>query len=215
MCTVIQEIWNAVQTAGQIIYSFVGTDFFANLVSLLELILAVITIIIGGEKVKEFIHEYKRKRVNATFGFYVNLGYFIKRLRPFIMNDSGKPMKTLYLLSPSDEIQKQAKGFERLGDKLSTVAYECLQYLSTEANQIPPSDSNDEERIEWRNEIDIFIDYLNQFCLIGSGIHLPTLESENGIIKYCNEIQNTMDNIEKKAKKATEDFYRDMTKEKE
>lgn len=212
MWTVLQEIWNGIQTAGQIVNRLVGSDFFANLISLLELILAIVTIIIGGEKVKEFIQEYKRKRVSATFGFYVNLGYFIKRLRPLIVNDSGKPMKTLYLLSPSDEIQKQAKGFEQLGNKLSTVAYECLQYLSTEANQVPPSDYN-VERAVWKNEIDVFVDYLNQFYLIGSGIHLPTLESEDGVISYCNKILSILDNIERKANKAREDFYQDMMKE--
>lgn len=215
MWTVLQEIWSAIQATGQSVYSFAASDFFANLVSLLELILAVSTIIIGGEKVNEFLHEYKRKRVSAIFGFYVNLGYFIKRLRPLIVNDSGKPMKTLYLMSPLDEIQKKAEGFKQLGEKLSVVAYDCLQYLSTEANQVPPFDYNDAERMEWKKEIDAFTDYLNQFYLIGSGIHLPTLESEDGIITYCNEIRGVLDSIEKKAKKATEDFYQDMKKEEE
>lgn len=209
------EVRNSIELVGQELYSIVNSDFFANIVSMLELILAVITVIIGGEKVKEFIHEYKRKRVNAIFGFYINLGYFIKRLRPLIMNDSGKPMKTLYLLSPSNEIQKQAKGFEQIGNKLSDVAYECLQYLSTEANQIPPSDYNDTQRMEWKKEIDVFVVYLNQFYLIGSGIHLPTLESEDGIINYCNKIRDILNDIEKKAEKATEDFYKDMINEKE
>lgn len=215
MCTVLQEIGSFIQTVGLALYSFVSSDFFVNFVSLLELILAIVTIIIGGEKVKEFIHEYKRKRVSATFGFYVNLGYFIKRLRPLIVNDSGKPMKTLYLLSSSESVRNQANGFEQIGDKLSALAYECLQYLSTEANQIPPSDYNEAERKTWKKEIDVFVDYLNQFYLIGSGIHLPTLESEAGIINYCNGIQNILDNIEKKAKKAIEDFYQDMINEKE
>ena len=69
--------------------------------------------------------------------------------------------------------------------------------------------------MEWKNEIDIFVDYLNQFYLIGSGIHLPTLETEDGIINYCKKIQDILNNIERKAKKATEDFYRDMINEKE
>lgn len=215
MCTGLQKVRYSIEIAGQVIFNVVESDFFANFVSLLELIIAVVTIIIGGAKVKEFIHEYKRKRVNAIFGFYVNLGYFIKRIRPLIMNDSGKPMKTLYLLSSSEDIQKQAKGFEQIGNKLSAVAYECLQYLSTEANQIPPSDYDDSQRMEWKNEIDIFVDYLNQFYLIGSGIHLPTLETEDGIINYCKKIQDILNNIERKAKKATEDFYRDMMNEKE
>ena len=118
MCTGLQKVRYSIEIAGQVIFNVVESDFFANFVSLLELIIAVVTIIIGGEKVKEFIHEYKRKRVNAIFGFYVNLGYFIKRIRPLIMNDSGKPMKTLYLLSSSEDIQKQAKGFEQIGNKL-------------------------------------------------------------------------------------------------
>lgn len=202
-----------VKTICQVACSFVSSDFFANLISFMEFILAIVTIIIGGEKVKEFLHEYKRKRVSAIFGFYVNLGCFIKRIRPFIVNDFGKPMKTLYLLSPSEEIRKKANGYEKLAEKLSIVSYECLQYLSTEANQVPPSDCSGTERMAWKNDINTFIDYLNQFYLIESGIHLPTLESEEGIINYCNKIQKLLNDIEIKSKKATEDFYLDMTKE--
>lgn len=186
----------------------VGSDFYANITATIELIVAVIALLIGGEKVSEFITEYKRKRMEAIFGFYTNLGFFIKRIRPLIAADDDTPLETLYLLSPTDEL-KSIKGYDILAEKLSAVSYECLQYLSSKADQIPPAHNKDERNL-WKKNLDIFVNYLNQFYLIGSGISLPNLEDEKGIEIYYQGIKLVFDQIEKKVEDETVKFYEQM-----
>ena len=183
----------------------VGSDFYANITATIELIVAVIAILIGGEKVSEIITEYKRKRMEAIFGFYTNLGFFIKRIRPLIAADDDTPLETLNLLSPTDEL-KNIEGYNILAEKLSAVSYECLQYLSSKADQIPPT-HNENERNLWKNNLDMFVNYLNQFYLIGSGISLPNLEDKEDIKIYYQEIKQVLDQIEKKVEEETTKFY--------
>lgn len=147
-----------------IICQIIGSDFYANIISTMELFAAIIAIVIGGEKVNELLAEYRRKRVEATFGFYINLGYFVKRIRPLISTDDNKPLTTFNLLSPNESIRKN--GYQELGEKIRQVSLECLQYLSSKSDQVPPASSNS-EREEWKKNIDAFVVYLNQFYLIG------------------------------------------------
>ena len=189
--------------------NFISSDFYANIIATLEFAAAIIAIYIGGIKVSELITEYKRKRKEAIFGFYINLGYFIKRIRPLIASDDDCPLKTLYLLSYT---LKNVEGYDKLGEKLSTVSYECLQYLSSKADQIPPA-SNEAERILWKKTLDSFVNYLNQFYLIGSGVYLPNLEDEESIQTYYQEIKLVLDEIENKVETETKNFFQEMDNE--
>lgn len=184
----------------------IGSDFYANIIATLELAVAIIAIYVGGVKVSELFTEYRRKRKEAIFGFYVNLGYYIKRIRPLIASDDDYPLKTLYLLSYT---LKDVKGYDKLGEKLSTVSYECLQYLSSKADQIPPA-SNEDERILWKKNLDLFVNYLNQFYLIGSGVFLPNLNDKESIQKYYKEIKQVLDEIENKVETETQNFFQEM-----
>lgn len=180
-------------------------------IRLAELVLAVITVILGSKKVGDFFDEYRERRRSAAFGFYVNLGYYVKRLRTLVFSDSGKPIMSLYLLSPSEEIQKKANGYESLGQLLSTTAYECLRYLSTESNQVPPFQEESKRR-DWRKQLDKLVEYLNQFCMIGKKVYFPVLGTEEGITTYCNEIQVTLDDIEHCIEEAVEQIYDNKNK---
>lgn len=203
MCGVIYKIvtW---------LFDSVGSDFYANITATINSIVAVIAILIGGKKVSEFIIEYKRKRMEAIFGFYTNLGFFIKRIRPLIAADDDTPLETLNLLSPTDEL-KNIEGYDILAEKLSAVSYECLQYLSSKADQIPPA-HNEDERNLWKKNLDIFVNYLNQFYLIGSGISLPNLEDKEDIKIYYQGIKQVLDQIEKKVEDEIVKFYEQMEK---
>lgn len=189
------------------IYEIVGSDFYANTISTIELFVAIITIVIGGKKVNELLVEYKRKRVEATFGFYTNLGYFVKRIRPLISTDDKKPLNTFNLLSPNESIRE--KGYQELGKKIRQVSFECLQYLSSKSNQVPPANNNT-ERKEWKENIDAFVVYLNQFYLIGSGVFLPNLSTDDGILNYYKGISGVLDYIEKKVEDETSQLFVDM-----
>lgn len=190
-----------------IIYQIIGSDFYANIISTMELFAAIIAIVIGGEKVNELLAEYRRKRVEATFGFYINLGYFVKRIRPLISTDDNKPLTTFNLLSPNESIRKN--GYQELGEKIRQVSLECLQYLSSKSDQVPPASSNS-EREEWKKNIDAFVVYLNQFYLIGSGVFLPNLSTDDGIINYYKEILRVLNYIEKKVEDEASQLFIDM-----
>lgn len=198
-------IYSIVYVIGNWVKNGISSDLYANVIESIELIVAVTTIIIGGNKLSELIAEYQRKRLEATFGFYVNLGYYVKRIRLLISADDNSPLKTLYLLSPKDEL-KDIKGYDILGDKLSTVSQECLQYLSSKADQIPPANS-EEERIAWEKTLDEFVVYLNHFFLIGSGISLPNLGTEDNIRIYFEDIMKVLSDIENKIESETKKCF--------
>lgn len=183
----------------------ISSDFYANIVASIELIIATTAIIIGGKKVSELIMEYQKKRLEATFGFYVNLGYFVKRIRPLISSDDNSPLKILYLLSPNEELNN-VQGYDILGEKLSIVSQECLQYLSSKADQIPPARS-EEERVAWKKTLDDFVIYLNNFFLIGSGIYLPNLGTEEKIYMYYKDIMSVLNKIENKIESETKKCF--------
>ena len=50
----------------QSIWDILSSDLYSNIISTLELVVAIITIIIGGKKVLELISEYKKKQREAV-----------------------------------------------------------------------------------------------------------------------------------------------------
>ena len=192
----------------EMIWNALSSNFYANIIATIELIVAILTIAIGGKKVLQLISEYKQKQREAVFGFYINLDYFIKRMKPLIFSDDGTPMKTLYVLSANEEINSMC-GDTSFQEKLSNVALECLQYLSVKTNQIPPVDDFSEWN-KWKRILDEFINYLNQFYLMGSDNHLPGLNSEEDLKNYCENVKMIFDQIDQKIEKETRKFFEDL-----
>ena len=195
----------------RLIWDILSSDFYSNIISSLELIVGVIAIIVGGKKVLELISEFQKKQREAVFGFYINLGYFIKRIRPLVFSDDGSPLQTLYILSPNEELNSLCES-SSLYNKLSNVAFECLQYLSSKADQIPPV-NNLSDWIRWKKVLDSFVDYLNQFYLMGSDNYLPGLNSEKDIIDYCEQFGKILNQIELKIAQETGEFFNDLKNE--
>lgn len=174
----------------------VGSDAFANTISTLELLVAIIALCVGGKTVSDLISEFRKRRMEATFGYYMNLVYYIKRIKPLVFTDDENPMKTLNVLSSVEGLRKEATTeFQKLGEKLSSISNECLQYLSSKENQIPPAETN-EERLQWKEYLDELVDLMNQFSLIGSSIYLPNLNSREGIDKYHKHIKRIFNYFE-------------------
>lgn len=115
------------------------------------------------------------------------------------------------MLSPSQKLAS-IKGYDDLGDKLSAVSLECLQYLSSMTNQIPPATTNT-DRQNWKKTLDQFIKYLNDFYLIGTGISLPELSTKDGIDRYYNAIKEILDKIEYTAEEEAKKFFDDLIQE--
>lgn len=186
----------------------VSSDFFANMISVIELIVAVIALEAGGKKVAEWIAEFRKRRTEAAFGYYMNLVYFIMRMKPLIFNDAGSPLKTLYCLSPSSEFRKEAEILNKgIKKKLSDIACECLQYLSSNNNQIPPFKEYD-KRKEWKDSLDRLVRYLNQFYLIEDEIYLPQLDSTNGLNDYYNKLEQLFKYFEDTVTTVTDEIFR-------
>lgn len=99
-----------------------------------------------------------------------------------------------------------------LYQKLSNVAFECLQYMSSKADQIPPV-NNLAEWIAWKGILDSFVDYLNQFYLMGSDNYLPGLNSEEDIIEYCEQFKVILDQIDQRIEQETGRFFDKLKEE--
>ena len=192
---------------------FIESDFYSNIVSTFELLVAIIALIIGGKKVYEIITDYKKKQRDAVFGYYVNLECFINRIIPLIISDDGKPLRTLYILSPNNELNSKTVN-EDLYDKLSSVSLECLHYLSVASGQIPPA-MNYSEWVIWKTTLKELVDCLTQFSLVKSDNHLPGLESEEGIMEYYKTINKTFTKIMRMIDVQTKKFFDVLEREAE
>lgn len=97
---------------------------------------------------------------------------------------------------------------------MSAVALECLQYLSSASNQIPPAETN-EERQHWKALLDSFVNLLNDFYLIGCGVYFPEFQSENDICTYCKNADDIFSQIEEQAEKEFNDIFKRMSTERQ
>lgn len=194
-------------TGNNQLYEFIASDFFSNTIAFFALISAVVAIYVGRTKLSEILSEYKKRRREATFGFYVNLSCYIKRLRPLVIKIVGNKkegMESLYLLSPLKTLQD--KGQKILGEQLRDIARECLHYLSTQSNQIPPAD-NTEQWKEWKSELDYFTNALVWFSLIGMKVYRPDFGSKENIDFFSQTFSGVLNNLEEVVTGEADTFF--------
>ena len=115
----------------------ISSDLFANVLSFLELLVALVALVMGVDKVSELIKQYNNRKNNSIFGFHANLKIYIKRIRKMTTNNNKEPLKTLYLLSPIEKIRASAKGYENFSIRLCDVSHKLLDFLSSKSEQIP------------------------------------------------------------------------------
>lgn len=191
---------------------FVAGDLFANLISLGGLVVAIYTLIVGGKKVSNLLDEYRKKRNSALFGFYTNLSLFIKRLRKLTTDSNGSPLGVLNLLSSEDDLREKNKGFMNIGQKLSDLSLECLQYLSNSPKQVPPVTSLSEWNV-WHGYMKDLVNFLNYFYTIGSGVYFPDVKTTQEILTFHSNFKELLDKIEGVISKQYEQFFDDMEKD--
>lgn len=188
---------------------YMSGDLFANSIAFVELIIAIFTISFGGVKVSQFFAEYKSKKLNAVFGYYANLRMFMKRLKRLTTNSNNEPLGNIYLLSAETEISTKGKGYEDIAKKLSNLANEFLQYLSTKPEQIPVADCK-EDADDWNNLIENLSDFLSDFFLYNTGVYLPQLNSENAVRKYHTNLIELINEINKLIEDSSEDCWEEI-----
>ncbi|MCL2284341.1 MAG: hypothetical protein FWC26_13575 [Fibromonadales bacterium] len=172
-------------------YHIVSSDFFANIVSFLAFLIAII---IGSRKVSEILFEFNIRKCNAVFSYHANLKIYIRRLTRIISDDQGEPTHTLYLLSPNSELRDCGCGYEPHAKSLSILSEKFLDYLSAKSEQIPVANSKYEDD-EWTISMEKLVNFLLDFCLYGSESYLPNLNTKDKIEKYHNDLTILLNRI--------------------
>lgn len=171
----------------------ITNECFSDFIALVELIIEIVALIIGGIKVFQFFDEYKAKKFDATFGYYANLRVYIKRLRNLTTTNNIEPLGNIFLLSANEHIQK--KGFEDLAKELSDLSNKFLDYLCLKSEQIPIAESKDEAK-RWNNLIDTLSNYLTDFILYDTGAYVVELSDEECVKEYHKKFLKTLDAID-------------------
>lgn len=174
----------------------ISSDFFANILSFLELLIALVAFVMGVDKVSEFIKQYNNKKNNAIFSFHINLKIYIKRIRKLTTNNTQAPLKTLYFLSPNEKTRDEAKGYENLSKELCNISHNLLDFLSSKSEQIPATDDYSKIGV-WNESIEKLVDNLLDFTLLGTGAYLPDFNDLDGINKYHGDLIEVLNKIEK------------------
>jgi len=130
--------------------------------------------------VSELVTEFTKRRRAAVFNFYSHMRSYLARLEALTVDGDKDPLKSLYILSPTDSIRNMSNGTDLLGKRLCNLACEFLQYLSTKGEQVPPANTKDEWE-KWDSKINLLREYLNDFLLIGTGETLPHFNTEDDI----------------------------------
>ena len=176
------------------IFEFISTDYFSNVISFLGLVVTLMTIYIGGNKVSEFYEEYKKKQYNALFGYYTNLKYYILRLKKVTTTSSNVPLGCVYLLSSNESVKNLGNGCESVAQKLSLLSQEILSYLCNHPEQIPIGKSKEDVTL-WNNLIEQLIQYLSNFVFINTDINLPELNTKESADEYHKNFISILDQI--------------------
>lgn len=192
------------------ICKFLASDTFANCISFLGLIVAVITLIIGGSKVHEFLIDFNKKKRNAVYSYYSNLKIFINRLIRLTINDQNNALGHIYLLSPNEELRKKYINCKKLSVKLSVLSEKFLDYLSSASDQIPIA-TNEKEDKNWSNLIEQLSVFLCDFLLFDSGVYLPNLNTEESINKYCNNLYSISQDLLNLIEKSKQEFWNEIS----
>ena len=189
--------------------NIVSSEIYSNVLESIEVLIAIITIYTAKEKVDYIIEEYKKKKIDAIYGYYVNFKNHIKRISMLINDAAGKPMKSLYMLSPCNELTNQSNGYEKMAKELSDGADEFIKFLLSVRDQVPPADNDRRRRETWEKNIEKLLIHLNQLKLIDSGIHLPALLDEEGVIEYCTELNCLLQNIKDEIDEEINHYYQE------
>ncbi len=191
---------------------FLASDIFANCISFLGLVVAVITLIIGGIKVHEVLTDFNKKKRNAVFGYYINLKIFINRLIRLTLNNQNNALGHIYLLSSNEELRKKNISCKELSLKLSTLSEKFLDYLSSTSDQIPIA-SNEKEDESWSDLIEKLTVFLCDFLLFDSGVYLPNLNTEDSINEYCNNLNSILQNLLALIEKSKKEFWDEISED--
>lgn len=187
-----------------------SSDIFANLISFFSLIIAIIALLIGGFKVHKLLADFKTKKRNAVFGYYMNLKIFINRLIRLTINNQNEALGHIYLLSSNEELRDKYKNCKDLSQKLSTLSEKFLDYLSSTSNQIPIADDEKEDE-NWNNLIDDLVGYLSDFLLFNSKVYLPNLNNVDSVNQYCRELNSLLQKLLCLIEKSKKDFWYELT----
>ena len=145
---------------------------------------------LGGINVPDTSSYLEKLKLNANFGFYINMGTFIKRLR-FLIETDNMPLATIYQLSPNERL-RNSSGVpgQKFAEKLKVLSAEFLTYLSTAHEQIPAVKTIIEFN-DWNACYYKLVDYLNWFSAIND-MYIPKLKDEEGIRLFYSELNNIL-----------------------
>ncbi len=172
----------------------IGSDFTGNIIDLIGIIIAIIGLKIGVNKVTDFIESFNNKKFDALFGYYTNLRTYIKQLRHLTVNNNNAPLGTIYKLSPVEKLRESGQPGHVFDDKLKSLSSDILQYLSTAHEQIPAINTHQEFEV-WDKKFIALVDMLNWFSTINES-YIPSLTSEEEIKKYSQEIVDVFEYFE-------------------
>lgn len=195
-----------------VIINVISSDFFSNIISLLELICTFVALVIGMEKVSELIREHSKRKRQAIFSYHINLKIYIRRLKKLLSDSNNNPLKTLYFFSADERIRNEAKGYERLAEDLYDLSKDFLNYLSSKPEQIPAVTSQDIKN--WDALIEELVEYLTDFVLYQSGVSLPNMNTKEKIKKYHKDVLENFNQITKMINKLEDDYIDELNKEK-
>lgn len=121
-------------------------------------------------------------------------------------------MKTLYLLSSKEELREEGTGYENLSNDLYNVANNLLNFLSSKSNQMPAVNSFNQIE-SWNKSIEILVDYLLDFTLLGSGSYLSALKDSESIKDYHSNLIGELNKIEKMIDESNEKYIQNLKEE--
>jgi hypothetical protein len=187
----------------------IGSDFFANIIAFVSLIIAGIAIYIGSRKASEILSEYNAKKLNAIFSYHTNLDIYILRLKRLISDSQGHPLSSLYYFSTDEKIK--GKGSKKTSKRLGDFAENFLNYLSSKSEQIPAATTEEEEH-EWDIHLIKLTNYLSDFLLYDSNAAIPHLDNNDDIQIYLDNILTILNEISNLIKREKRRFRTEISR---
>lgn len=107
------------------------------------------------------LFEVRKRRKDASFGFYVILESYLQHFTTIFSDSQGNPSGTLYLLCSDDDVRNNFNQHdnELLKKELGCLSKQMLNYLRAENNQVPPS-SLFWKKKKWKKDIKELTDKL-------------------------------------------------------
>ena len=190
------EIRCACQDVINLACDIINSNGLSNIIALLTLVVGIIAIWVGYNKINEYRQE-------AIFGFHINLFVFIRRLKVYFIKkkqltekkDLENANNIFSLLSSNGDIKKQFySAYESQGEELRDLSLEFLQYLSNAQKQVPPRGCKD--RKKWYNDITELVKILNRFSRIGKEKFYADYYEPMDVLKANNKFVKLLSTIE-------------------